>query len=310
MKRVPTVLGDIPADELGVTMPHEHVICDISLHSGHAYNRLTDVEAAAREVAAFRLAGGCTIVDVTTPDIGRDPAALKRVSELSGVNIVTCTGYYAEAVYPSDLMRKSVDELAGEMIAEVRDGIGETGVRPGIIGELGAKGFDLTPAEERVLRAAARTHLETGLAITLHSTIGRPAPNQVAVLREEGVPTQRVIVGHADVVWHDDVDLDLAYFLPLLDAGCFLEFDTVGWPENSPDAARVERIRLLLDRGYERQLLLSTDLCRVTFYRANGGRGYDCVLRDFAPMLREAGVTDDQMRLMLKENPREALSLS
>ena len=303
-----TVRGEMPPDKLGVTMPHEHIICDVSRHSGKEDNLLNDVKMAAQEVAAFRRAGGSTIVDVTTEDIGRDPLALKRVSAASGVNIITTTGYYAERIYPHRVLQMTAPELAAHMIHEVRHGIGDTGVRPGIIGELGADEPSVSPVEEKVLRAAARTHNETGLAITLHSSYTRPAPNQLAVLREEGVSPERVIVSHADVVWHEDIAEDLDYFLPLLDAGCTLGFDTIGWDEFSPEPERIKRIRLLLERGYENQLLLSSDLCRRSFYHANGGRGYDYVLRQFIPKLREDGVAEKHIHLMLVENPQAVLA--
>lgn len=308
MKRIVTVLGEISPEELGVALPHEHVICDISRHSGTEDNLLNDVEAAASEVAAFKRAGGGTIVDVTTEDIGRDPVALKRVAEISGIHIITAVGLYAEKTYPEELRDRTVSELAEHMIREANHGIGDTGIKPGIIGELGALEFEVSPAEEKVLRAAARTHNETGPAITLHSSFTRPAPNQVAILREEGVSLSKVIVSHADIVWHENINEDLAYFLPLLDAGCYLGFDTIGWQEFSPEPERIKRIMLLLDRGYEKQLLLSSDLCRRSFYHANRGRGYDYVLRHFIPKLREQGVSEAKVNVMLKDNPREVLS--
>ncbi len=309
MKKIITVLGEIAADELGVTMPHEHVICDISLHSGNENNRLTDVNLAIQEVMAFKEAGGNSLVDVTTVDIGRNPEALKKASEATGVNIITTTGFYCEDIYPSSFWDADKKSLARYMIDEAVNGIGETGIRPGVIGELGSKNSTASPAEETALRASALTQLETGLAIVLHSALNRPAPDQVRILREEGVSPERIIVSHADIVWHEDIQLDLAYHLSLLDIGCYLSFDTIGWQEFSPEDHKIACILELIEMGYADQLLLSSDLCRRTFYHANGGRGYDYVIRDFVPRLKESGVSETDIKCILVSNPSDALAV-
>ncbi len=309
MKKIVTVLGEIAADELGVTMPHEHVICDISLHSGNENNRLTDVNLAIEEVKAFRDAGGSSLVDVTTVDIGRNPEALKEVSEATGVNIITTTGLYCEDIYPSSFWDADKESLARFMIDEAVNGIGETGIRPGVIGELGSKNSTASPAEETVLRASALTQLETGLAIVLHSALNRPAPDQVRILREEGVAPERIIVSHADIVWHEDIQIDLAYHLSLLDIGCYLSFDTIGWQEFSSEKHKIACILALIERGYADRLLLSSDLCRRTFYHANGGRGYDYVIQSFVPRLKESGVSDTAINCILVSNPADVLAI-
>jgi len=309
MKKIVTVTGDISPEKLGVTMPHEHVICDISLHSGIENNRLDDVEAAILEVNAFREAGGGCLVDVTTADIGRNATALKQVAQATGVNIVTTTGWYSESIYPSRVGTDDVAALAREMIHEATHGIGETGIKPGVIGELGARLAELSPAEELVLRASARAHLETGLAIVLHAALNRPGLSQVRVLREEGVSADKIIVSHADIVWHEEVQEDLSYHLALLDIGCYLSFDTIGWLEFSPEHHKIACIQEIIARGYAGRLLLSSDLCRRTFYHANGGRGYDYVLRSFVPRMRECGVAESDIQRMLIGNPAEVLAV-
>lgn len=309
MKKIITVLGEIPADKLGVTMPHEHVICDISLHSGNKNNRLTDINLAIQEVIAYREAGGNSLVDVTTVDIGRDPEALRQISEATGVNIITTTGLYCEEIYPPGFWNADKKSLAKMMIDEARNGIGETGIKPGVIGELGSKNSTVSPAEETVLRASALTHLETGLTIVLHSALNRPAPDQVRILLDEGAAQEKIIVSHADIVWHEDIHIDLTYHLSLLDIGCYLSFDTIGWQEFSPEEHKIACILALIDRGYSDRLLLSSDLCRRTFYHANGGRGYDYVLKSFAPRLRDSGVSETDLTRILMSNPAEALAV-
>ena len=308
MKNVMTVLGARAPETLGVVMPHEHIICEANRHSGKEDNLLNDVTTACAEVALFKQAGGGTICDVTPADLGRDPMALKRIAETTGVHIITSTGYYDEKLYPDHVTQQSVDSLAAWMVSEAVEGINDTGIKPGLIGELRSSATQVTPAEARILKAAAGAHHETGLAITLHSGFGRPGPNQVAVLRGENVSPERIIVGHADLELRPEIAEDLDYFLPLLDAGCYLAFDTIGWDEFCPDAERIRRIALLLERGYGRQLLLSSDICRRSFYHVNGGRGYDYVLKEFVPRLKKHGIADDLINAMLIENPVKALA--
>lgn len=303
-----TVKGPIEPDELGVTMSHEHIMCDISQHSGKEDNLLDDIDLASKEVAFFHEAGGKSLVDVTTDDIGRDAGALAMISDKTGVNIVTCTGYYAEELYPDYVHNMDIGELAAHMIDEAVNGIGETGVRPGIIGELRSNDTDVTVAEEKVLRASARTHKATGLAISLHSGYGRPGPNQLAILQQEGVDVERVIVCHGDVVWDEDVNKDMDYYQGILDSGAFLSFDAIGWKDAMPEEEKIVRICALLEKGYVRQLLFSLDLCRKSFYHACGGHGYDHVLEHFVPRLREHDVSQIPIETILIENPRRVLS--
>ena len=308
MKRVMTVTGEIAADALGVTMPHEHVFADISRHSGNPDNLLNDTQLCIRELVPYKMAGGSTLVDATTEDLGRNPIALRFISEAAGVNIITTTGYYSERIYPPYVLEATAAELAGRMIDEARNGIGDTGIRPGIIGELGSASGSVTTAEEKVLRAAACAQAETSLAITLHSSYGRPGIRQLAVLKDAGASPEKVIVGHVDAEWHVDIREDMEYYERILDGGACVEFDTIGWQDFCPEDERLRRILRLLEKGYAPQILLSSDLCRRSFYRANGGRGYDYVLTCFIPLLLRSGVSQGVINTLLVENPLRVLS--
>ena len=112
MKKIMTVCGEISPDQLGIVLPHEHIVCDIARLSGSLDNLLTDIEPCKREVEYFKRAGGGTIVDITPPDIGRNAAPLKEISQATGVHIVTCTGYYLEQTMREFVGTKSVDDLA------------------------------------------------------------------------------------------------------------------------------------------------------------------------------------------------------
>ena len=309
MKTVMTVLGEIAPDELEIVMPHEHIVCDIARHSGKATNRLNDIELCKRELGYFKRAGGRTMVDVTTSDIGRDAGALKQIARATGVNVVMGTGYYTEKTAGPALAGRSIEELAAGMIQEIRRGIDDTGVKPGIIGELGSDLDGFSDAEQRVLRAAAATCHETALAISLHSPIRSQARRRLAILRAEAVPSDRVIMGHVHYQWDQKIDTDLAYYQELLDAGCYVEFDQIGWGDEAiSEAEVVVRIQKLIEKGYGDRLLISSDLCRRSFYHENGGRGYDYIITHFTAQLEESGISKEDVKSILIDNPAAVLA--
>jgi predicted metal-dependent phosphotriesterase family hydrolase len=308
LKRIITVSGELPAEKMGITMPHEHVLCEINRFSGKIDNLLDDLQTAASEICFFGEAGGNTIVDVTTEDIGRNAEALKNISEITDINIIASAGYYIEETYPSYVLESNVSILAKHMIDEIINGIKETGIRPGIIGELGSTRGCPTSQEKKVLQAAGRASIETGLSITLHSVKAGLAAIQVGILKKTGVSPEKIIAGHMDTDWKMGIEKDLVYYQKLLDEGVYLEFDRIGWNEVLHEDELMERILKLIEKGYAERILLSSDLCRKSFYHISEGRGYDCVLKNFVPKLRSRGVSEKQIRMILSENPSAVFS--
>jgi phosphotriesterase-related protein len=300
-----TVLGPIADEDLGITQPHEHVL--INLYGTVMvwnYSAFEDESLAADELGAFRAAGGRSIVETTTIGIGRDPEGLRRVAASSGVQIVMGTGWYREAVYPDYIVRSSVDQLADRLIADIVDGVGDTGVRAGIIGEIGTEVEFLGPAQERVFRAAARAQRQTGVAISTHcQRTGRLGPEQVDLLLEEGVAPDRIIIGH-----HGD-KRHVEHELGLLARGVYVQIDHVGFRDLQPDEQRARNVKAIIDAGYGDRLLISQDVCFPQHLEWFGGYGYGYLLTRFVPMLREAGVTQAQIDTLLVDNPARVLSI-
>src|SRR5215475_1005268 len=195
---VMTVTGPVDAQQLGVVLPHEHVFIDlVSEYRGSGL--LNDEHLACEELRALKSAGGCTLVDLTLDEIGRDPAALRRVSEATGLSIVMGCGHYRDPYLDRDWFdRTAVDAIADQIVLDITDGVRGTGVRAGIIGEIGADRLYISAAEERSFRAAARAHLRTGLTISTHAARWPVGLEQLQLLTEEGADPRRVIIGHAD----------------------------------------------------------------------------------------------------------------
>lgn len=298
---VMTVSGPVDADALGVTLPHEHLLIDLyRVFQPHREMMLNDVDLAVAELSRFAAAGGGTVVEVTTPDLSRDPAGLAEIARRTGVNIVMGTGRYREPFYEASIWERSTAAIAEALVTEIRDGV--DGIRPGILGEIGTHGSYVTPAEERVHRAVARAHNETGLAITTHSVASRVALEQLDLFAEEGVDLRRVAVGHCDSYMFSD------YHLAVLERGAWLEFDTIRGTYEYQTTRVVEQLRVLVDAGYLDRILLSQDICVDRFLTVYGGGGYAYLVTSFRERLLDEGFSTEQIEKLFVENPRRMLT--
>ena len=301
-EKIHTVLGEIEPADLGRTLMHEHIICDIYRVTGRLNELLNDEALAVAELKLLRQAGGSALVEATTPDMGRDPAALRRVAEQTGLHIIMGCGWYRQPYYPPEIDKLATNQLADIMIAELSEGLRGTGIRAGIIGEIGVNLDYASAQEERVLRAAARAQKATGAPLTTHASMYPVGLAQLDILRDEGVDMSRVIIGHCDTY------LEQGYHLAILEAGAYVQFDTVGRNHMNPDARRAEALVELLRLGWREQLLLSSDRCFRSDLRAFGGVGYAHVFTTFFDMLRAEGLDDATLDIITIENPRRALA--
>lgn len=311
---IATVTGEISGDQLGLTLSHEHLYCDISTSLGTADNKVTDVALMATELVDFRRAGGRSIVELTPEGIGRDAAKLRDISEMSGVQVISGIAFYVQSTYPEWVHTATVDEIADYLVRQIEEG--SDGVRAGLIGELAShnqaepdpSGYRLHEPERRVFVAAANAQRRTGVAISTHASLGRAGHAQLDVLERAGADLARVVIGHCDAHWHQDIELDLKYYLPILERGAYCQFDLIGWTELAADEIRAERIAALVQLGYATKITLSTDTCRLSHLHRNGGRGFDYLWESFLPRLRQRGVSETQINSMLVDAPRTFLT--
>ncbi len=303
--KIITVCGPISPEELGITQTHEHIWLNAYAHYKDYGFVLEDEDTMIAELGEFYQRGGRSLVEVTTAEIGRDPEALRTISQGSGVNIIMGCGWYREFAYPPEVLEKTSRELASDLVHEIRNGVGDTGICPGIIGEIGTGVGHILPAEERVFRAAALAQQETGLAITTHTTRwGTLALEQIAMLEEFGADLSRVIIGHLGD------RIGVKHLLPIAEQGVYLEVDNVGYLDYQPEWVRADNVAALVKEGFVRQVLLSQDICLLSHLKYQGGNGYGYLLETFIPLLKERGVTDEDIHMMLVENPARVLSVS
>jgi phosphotriesterase-related protein len=305
MSSVMTVRGPVPTAQLGVTHSHEHVLWDY-WDLINSYDCVFDDETiATAELVRFREAGGGSLVDCSTVGIRTDVSALRRISEASGVNVILGCGWYRERVYPREVFELTSTQLADALIRELTDGIDATGVRAGLIGEIGTERRAVSPAEERVFRAAAYAHRATGVAVLTHTThFGDLALAQIDLLADAGVAPDRIIVSHLG----DRPDPTL--LLAIAQRGVYLSIDNIGYqqPGYPADPVRAANVAKLIQAGYGNRIVLGTDIGTKSALATFGGHGYDWLLSSFVPLLREHGVGDDDIQRVTVTNIAEALA--
>lgn len=318
---VRTVLGDIEARELSVCLSHEHIWCDQSLaprpelmgrtRSSDSFMRLIDFDRMHDELVAYREAGGRAIVEVTCDGWGRDLDVLRRLSEASSVHIVATAGFYIEPCMPLYVDDCSVEQLADHLTREILDRVDGTACRCGVL-KSAVHRARVEGREFKGLQAVAIAQRRTGAAITTHTTGARRqeisggtiALQQWEYLKAEGVPAHRFIAGHTD----ERPDIDVLEGLAA--EGCYVQFDVIGKEHWLLDATRAELVAELVRRGHLRQLLLSHDRNRDHEMRYGGNTGYCHIFESFLPRLRQLGVTEDQVRVLMVDNPASALALA
>ena len=308
MSVIRTVTGDIAPEQLGITAMHEHLLGAPPKEYAEADPDLVldDENAALRDLAEFHAAGGRAMVEMTPIDYHRDPAGLKRLSERSGVHIICITGFLKDKFSAPFVKDETVESLADRFTREIESGIGKTGVRAGVIKAASSLNA-IKPLEEKVFRAAARAHLQTGALISTHTEAGTMALEQVDLLTSEGVRPSRILIGHMDRL------LDYDYHVAVAQRGVYLGYDHIGKAKYYPDNVRAALVLRLIKAGYGNQIVFSSDLARKSYfpgYGPDGKPGFGHVLTQFVPRLRALGLDDAAIITILIANPARALTLA
>ena len=340
---VQTVLGPVTSDSMGITLMHEHLLMSFASwhHGPKTASRMIlrdapvslsilgelrmdpfvnldnlqqyDVDLAAREVQQFADLGGRTVLDPTNRGIGRDPRALAAISRRTGLNVVMGSGYYLEASHPPALKQMTSDDIAAEIERDLTKGVDDTGICAGFIGEIGVSAR-FTPEEEKVLRGAARAQKSRRVPLMVHLPgWERLAHRVLDIVAEEGIGLEAVILCHMGPSWRD-----FEYQASLAQRGAYLEYDMISMdyyyadqdaqcPSDDENAAAIQR---LINSGYRDRILISQDVFLKMMLTSYGGFGYGYILRHFVPRLRRLGVSEDDIRTILVDNPRHAFEIA
>ena len=341
--KIQTVLGLIDPQDLGLTMTHEHLLIDFSVMFNptpdvttqrmapapvsmenlgwirqYCYSNLDnllvlDEDTAIEEATLYQRHGGGAIVDATTIGIGRDPLALARISRGAGVHVVMGAGYYVDAAQPNQINQKDENDIFREITKDIQIGVGNTGIKAGIIGEIGCT-WPLMPNEIKVLKASARAQLETGASILIHPGRDEKAPIEIlSILADSGADLSRVIMGHLDrTVSSIDILEELA------DTGCVLEWDVFGnevsfyQPSDfdmPSDAERLNFIRQMIDIGLGERIVISHDICTKHRLVRYGGHGYGYIPEHIIPRMRNKNFQESEIQAITKDTPARLLTI-
>jgi phosphotriesterase-related protein len=308
IRAVETVGGRVPSDRLGLTLVHEHVLVDFvgaAEVSPLRYNR----DAAFRKALPYLRQAhgyGCrTLVECTPAYLGRDPRLLKQLADATGLHILTNTGYYGAAndkFVPAHAWKETAEQLAARWIAEARNGIDGTGIKPAFM-KIGVDAGPLSDIDARLVAAAARTHLVVGLPVWSHTDDGAAALAQVALLKRIGMPLRAFVWVHAQNERDPDVHSRVA------EEGAWISFD--GLAAENVDRY-VDLVAGMREAGHLDRLLISHDAGWYHVGEPDGGtyRPHDTLFTTFIPRLRARGFTEPQLRQILVENPRRALTVT
>ncbi|WP_153640108.1 phosphotriesterase [Prolixibacter sp. NT017] len=306
--KIMTVTGEIPASQMGVTLSHEHILVDFigaDSISPDRYNREDVVKRVLPYLEALKQYNVNTFVDGTPQFLGRDPELLKELSEKTGMNFITNTGWYAAGNYkylPQEAFDLSAEEIAARWIDEAKNGIGDTGIKPGFI-KIGVND-PMTEMDVKIVKAACITHLATGLTIMSHTGLAGPAFSQLKILDEYGVAPSAFIWTHAMIEPKMDKILTAA------DMGTWIGFDNL-----TPEYKMVSRMLDLLKyfkaaRRLDR-VLISQDAGWYSPGESNGGdfREYSTIFDTLMILLDRGGYTMDEINQILVTNPENAFTI-
>ncbi|MFI9048799.1 phosphotriesterase [Streptomyces sp. NPDC053427] len=293
-----TVLGDLSPAELGVCDAHDHLFLRSPQLAGQD---LTDAAAAAAELAAFRAAGGASVIQWTPYGMGRGAAELPRLARESGVQIVAATGLHQAVHYAPEVLERVRADLAGVFVAELTEGIGGTGVRAGMIKVAGSY-HGLDRHARYTMAAAAEAQRATGAAIGVHLEQGTGALDVLDLLCGElGVAPDRVVLGHLNRA------PDLVGHRTAAEAGAYLAFDGPSRAHHATDWRLPEALAALVDAGFGDRIVLGGDTTTAGARSVNGGPGMPHLLRRHRARLALA-LGEDLVTRFLTENPARAFA--
>lgn len=341
MTKIETVKGPLDPQLLGKTITHEHLLWDqacwwkgdpeeLSLR-GFVHQKVSmenrgqiyfnahlhldniiqnDPDLAIEEAMYFKKAGGNCIVDVSSTGLGRDPKALYAISEVTGLNIIMGSGFYVARSHPAETENMSKEQIAEIIIKEFKDGVKDTGIKPGVIGEIGISDFN-NQKEIKMIKAAAIAQKKLGAPLFIHPPFWETKDLEILdIIEKEGADLTKVVLCHCDPTL-DKPD----YHDAIAKRGANLEYDQFGLefvsaegPFLPRDLDRIKAIAEQIRRGNLNHIVISQDVCFKICLIKYGGWGYGHILRNLIPFFKSEGFTNDQLETILVKNPRRILA--
>lgn len=303
MKKARTVTGDIPAREMGFTYPHEHLHAVPPPQQKDRDLEVSDYQKSVGELLNFKSVDGCTLVEASTLDYGRDLNALQKMSLETGVHVIGTTGFNKHIYYPDWVAQKSTGQIADMLARDVEEG-GDGGTAKAGFIKIGTYYNMIHPLEEKTAVAAVIAQKRTGAPIWGHTEAGTMGMEVLDILGREGADFSHVCLGHLDR------NPDEYYLLKLADRGIYIQFDGPGKVKYYPDSVRVALIKSIIAHGYIDQLLISGDMGRASYLEAyGGGPGFRFIATKFIARLLDEGVSEADIHKIFYDNPQRWLAV-
>ena len=297
MALIRTVLGDIETDGLGLIYTHEHLITYPPAVQKDRDLELSSYECSLRELTIFKECGGALLVEATTLDYGRDPAAMARMSAEAGVPVVAVSGFNKAAYFPPWVETTPLNQIADKLVRDVTQGMDGGPHKAGHLKSGGSYNF-IHALEEKTTRAVARAHKETGAPIWLHTEAGTMGLEMLDLLEDEGVDLEAVVVGHSDR------NPDPYYHAAIANRGATVQFDGLAKVKYHHDSTRIACAKALIEAGHASRLMISGDMGRASYLAGyGGGPGFAFIATKFIPRMRGEGIDDTVIDTIFKANP-------
>jgi phosphotriesterase-related protein len=300
-----TVLGDVDVEEMGFTLPHEHLITQppdrvIKKDPDLLVN---DITKPVQELTLFKQAGGSTLADLAPKSYGRNVPVIVDASKRSGVHVIATTGYLKGAYFPPEVDEWTVNQIADFMISEVEEGMDGTQHKAGII-KAGSSYNYISELEEKVFKAAVVAANETGAPIMTHTEKGSMGVEQVELVKSLGFDTSRLIISH--------IDINPDYYLhkKMVSLGAYIIHDGPSKVKYGTDEHIIEILQKLVEDGFANRQLLSCDMGRRGYWTSyGGGPGFTYIPTKFVPRLLDQGFSQELVDMFTVKNPMEALAI-
>ncbi|WP_392445506.1 phosphotriesterase [Sneathia vaginalis] len=281
----------------GYTLMHEHMTIALSGQKHNLDCKVDCIDEITKEMKKLYSKGVRNIVEVTNRGMGRNVKNIVKISKESGINFICSTGFYKEPFLPDYVYEMDKEEIAELLINDIEIGIDGTGIKAQLLGEIGTSKDHMTKEEEKIFESVVIAHKKTGVPINTHTTLGTNALGQIEFFEKNNVDLSKVNIGHVDLSG------DIQYIIEILSKGVYISFDTIGKNNYLLDSKRVEMLKILQDMNLLNKVFLSQDISRKSNMEFMGGIGYSYIFDSFIPMLKEKGITDESLDLMLHKNP-------
>lgn len=338
-----TATGPVEKKALGLTHAHEHIFADTSMDFVEAPQRIRDIwaaqgidmeggvtlanygwlmrepqwsvdnqildsyEDARDEMAIFKAAGGKTVCEPTPYSLGGDPLKLRRLSQELDMYFIFGSGFYRQKFHPPQAASMSVEDMEEMMFKDITEGVAGTGVRAGVLGELGTSGGQILPVERRTLIAAGRVNKRTNVPIYIHTEGYKEVILEaIQIINDQGGNPEKINICHVNESPHWEEVLKTGVTIGDDCFGSTFSVDSVT-VMNTEDAPRVAHLKKMVEKGYAGKIIVGNDICMKMRLHKYGGWGYDHILTNLGPYFLKAGITEKQLEILFHDAPQNFL---